>query len=251
MGLFDDDFETKHNSPDVHRFGEAFILPGLPQTIGSTLSEGKASGPARADHVHTLPTGYRAYYSGTTAPSSPVAGDLWLDSHVSAALAVLRVYTGSAWKRLGIPSANVRYQAGNITLNSTSWANVHASALDLSVYAEVGDILEYSIGALYANEAVQGALDIYNTTSGYYWSSGTSTPRTYGPASSWVLLSSQYGVAGGSVLYTVQSADLDVNGILNCRLRYRTDTATNKTLFAGSAQIDLTASLKNLGPITS
>lgn len=92
--FWDSDFENRHNDPDFHRFGEAFLLPKLPQPIGNSLSEGNAQGPARSDHVHTLPTGYNVYYVGATEPTNLSEGVIWVETDTD----TIWIYNGSAWE---------------------------------------------------------------------------------------------------------------------------------------------------------
>ena len=67
--------------------------------ISSDALRVKAGGITQA----MLASGYRATYSGTSAPSSPSAGDLWFDS----ANNLVNLYNGSVWITLGPQAATV------------------------------------------------------------------------------------------------------------------------------------------------
>lgn len=156
-------------------------------------------------------------------------------------LTVVRIGAGSV---AGLPSARSKRTAGNLTLNNTSWTDVDTGT-DLVVPAQVGDILLVSFSADWGNEAVQVGLDAATIVAG----SPVNYVGTAGGASdigvmAWGGANGDTSPAGGSVQYVVQSGDIS-GGNVTLRLRYRTLTATNKTL-TGSTTQPLQFSVVNL-----
>ena len=132
-----------------------------------------------------------------------------------------------------------RYTAGNITLNNTSWTDVSGPA-DLSVSASTGDLIEVGISCLWGSEALESYLDFATRVGGSavnYVSGGTAGASNRGVVG-W---QSFMGPAGGgmnvasvgSIIYAVQAGDIS-GGTVTLRLRFRTSSASNKTLFATS-----------------
>lgn len=132
--------------------------------------------------------------------------------------------------------------AGDLTLNNTAWTAAPTVAT-LATEAEVGDDLAIVLSGTWGNEAVDAFLDAH-TGANYFASaggaSGEGIPNTPGPSGAVSRFSAFF-------LYTVQAGDLS-SGIVTVTLRYRTATATNKTLRA-NANHPLQASLWNIGPV--
>lgn len=139
--------------------------------------------------------------------------------------------------RLGY--TKVRRTAGNYTLNSASWANVD-TGLDLTLAAAAGDVIEYAINGLWGNEAVAVALDVECTASGTKWGGGgTGLVGWRGPVS-------VENPVSGSAFRTLVAADVSSGNVV-LRLKYKTDSAANKTLYGTTNEpLDLVA--RNLGP---
>lgn len=145
-----------------------------------------------------------------------------------------------------------RRTSGDVTLNSTAWANVDTS-LDLTLNeCQVGDEIIFGVSGLSANEATGVNMDVVTVVSAAAVSSfgarGAATaaissgtiPALYAPTGVYAALS------GVTPPYTVVAGDL-VDGSVTLRLRYATDAATNKVLF-GSVQVPLDVWAMNLGP---
>ena len=137
--------------------------------------------------------------------------------------------------------------AGDLTLNSTSWANLPTigTTWDVSLKAAVGDIIEADMSGLINDEAVEAHLDLWTMPAGV---ATNQFGGTQGVAAWWGRASNVVK-AGGAAHYTIVSGDL-VSGSVALRLRYKTSTATNKTLFASTA-LPLQFSVKNLGQPTA
>lgn len=141
--------------------------------------------------------------------------------------------------------------AGNLTLNSTAWADLPtiASTWDLTLAAQVGDVIEAGISAVWGAEGVYGSIDVCTVVGGAYISAfgGSATSGSSGSGvGAWNGVTTVNDGAGGGVLRTLTAADISA-GTVTLRLRYRTNTATNKTLFA-SADNSFQFYAKNLGP---
>lgn len=146
----------------------------------------------------------------------------------------------------------VRYTGGDITLNVASVTDVHASALDMTLNARVGDVIEYGLSARLSAVAQFVGFDVYSIVS-------AARVNPFGPGIS-AALATTGGVAGwfavndalaravsGSVLYAVQSGDLS-SGAITMRLAYGKVNTTARTLFA-NASVPLDIWAKNLGPV--
>lgn len=147
----------------------------------------------------------------------------------------------------------------SIVLNSTAIAEVAAATngpgtggFDITLEAQVNDVLEVGINALFGNEAVQVCFDIYTIVSsartnpfgaGLSASNGT----TQG-LQSWIGFSGSFTGIGTPALYVVQAGDI-ASGAVTIRPYYVTTTATNKTLFS-TANNPFKMYCKNLGPVS-
>ncbi len=139
--------------------------------------------------------------------------------------------------------------AGNLTMNSTSWADLPSitTTWDISLVAQAGDVIRVEITGLWGAEAVEGNLDVVSIVSAApvnYWGgdgngSSNGVGGWYGPASA-------YSSFGGSVRRVLVSGDI-ASGVVTMRPRYRTATASNKTLFANTNS-SLHFAVDNLGP---
>lgn len=144
----------------------------------------------------------------------------------------------------------VRYTGGNITLNSTAVSTV-STALDMTLDAQIGDMLEYGIDSLVGNAAVTTGFDVYTLVSSSpvnpFGAGLDASFATLSGTIKWTSPASQYTYIGGSMLYTVVAGDLDTNNRVTARLRYVQTSSTSKTMYAISST-PLTVWVKNLGP---
>lgn len=123
--------------------------------------------------------------------------------------------------------------SGNVTLNSTTWADVD-TGLDLPISAAAGNWLAISLSARFLNEAVHCGLDVATIVSAApvnYVSGSGGGGAAYNGLQGWFGPASQYAMAGPTVLYQVQAGDVAAAAV-TLRLRYRTLSAANKTLDA-------------------
>lgn len=145
-----------------------------------------------------------------------------------------------------------RRTSGNLTLNSTSWANVD-TGLDLVLNeVQVGDEIVYGISVTAGNEGVEVYLDVATIVAAApvnHLGSRGAAPTTSSDyrIGAWRLPSGSYqGIGGTAPPYTVVAGDLS-GGTLTLRLRYLSSTAANKTLLASTvSMLDVWA--MNLGP---
>ena len=147
-----------------------------------------------------------------------------------------------------VTAAFSRRNGADYSLNSTTFAAVDSTNLNLTVAAATSDILELCFAARYGAETVNAFMDVATIVSGSttnWVSGGTGNSADFG-IGGWLLLSSVQGTVGGSVMYTVQAGDVS-GGNVTVRLMYRTSAASAKTLRAGTSQKDaLFFSVKNL-----
>jgi hypothetical protein len=132
----------------------------------------------------------------------------------------------------------IERRSGDLTLNSNlAWANVD-TGLDLVLPAVVDDVIEVGINGLIGNESPVLFLDVATIVGGSPVDSfgnrgaALSAPPSYGIAG-WRGGASAYTIVGAPYRYRIVASDLS-NATVTLRLRYCTDTAANKALYAGA-----------------
>jgi hypothetical protein len=141
---------------------------------------------------------------------------------------------GSGSGVVGVVTARARRTSGDLTLNSTAWANLD-TGLDLVVPAQAGDVLAITVSCRWGSGAVGGILDAATIVAGSpvnYISGGVAGASSWG-VTGWSATSGHETGSGTMVQYVVQAGDVS-GGNVTLRLRYRTSSATNKTLYASS-----------------
>lgn len=144
--------------------------------------------------------------------------------------------------------AFARRASTDLTLNSTSWANLD-TALDLAVPAVAGDTLVASISGFFGSDPVNAYLDAVTLVAGSPLNSFAraaaveASPGTLG-VSGWIAAASAFSTVGPPIPYTVVAGDV-VSGVVTVRFRYATGAASNRTLRATSSQ-PLAVFLQNL-----
>ena len=134
--------------------------------------------------------------------------------------------------------------SSNITLNSTSWANVD-TGLDLTLAAQAGDLIQYTPSFYCSSVGATGGFDVATIVSGspvnYFGSAGVGN-TAYG-VMAWIVPSAATGV-GGSAFYIVQSGDISGGNVV-LRLRYR--WASSSATLNAAAILPCKVSAVNLG----
>ena len=152
----------------------------------------------------------------------------------------------------GIPMKKARRTSGNITLNSTAWANVD-TGLDLTLDAAAGDEIVYGLSAVVSAAAPFVWFDVVTVVSGTITNSFgrraavEASPGDQGVSAWWSDDDVIAAVSGTAPPYTVQAGDI-VSGAVTLRLRYATDTAVNRLLNA-TTTIPLDVWAQNTGPL--
>lgn len=137
--------------------------------------------------------------------------------------------------------------SGNISaVASVTYVNVD-TALDITLAAQVGDVLEVVLSALTTTAAGSGhgynACSVVSGSAVNNYATGS-----IGHAAWWCPANFSAGRnSAGSLFYTVVASDLS-SGFVTTRLRYINDIASGThTIFAGSL-LALVFGVKNLGP---
>lgn len=141
-------------------------------------------------------------------------------------------------------------QTANLTLTSTSWANMPTIAA-LTLGAQVGDVIEASFGAYHQNEAAYAWIDaVTEVSAAPVTSFGTGvaalTSTSGAGVGAWLAKTGVEGSIGGSAFLTLASGDLS-SGTVTVRMRYRFSGSPNKVLAVSGGGIVFAA--KNLGPV--
>ena len=150
--------------------------------------------------------------------------------------------------------ARFKRTAGSLTLNSTSWADIPTvgTSADFVINATVGDIVEVALVGGFNNEAVEGFLDFVTVVGGVVTNSfgaDGAPSNSHGGILAWRGLSSRFEFMGGSFFRTLAAGDISA-GTVTLRLRGRTGTLANKTLFA-TTDTPLEYWARNHGPVTT
>jgi len=144
---------------------------------------------------------------------------------------------------------------GNVTVSSTTWAAVD-TGLDLTLAAQAGDIIEYGVNGAWAgttSTTVYGLLDAATVVGGSvvnYFSSGSSSPATYGTLGWWgppyTASNSPDFPIPGPIQRTLVSGDLS-GGNVTLRLQTAISAAGSRLLYAATTT-PLRVFARNLGP---
>lgn len=170
-----------------------------------------------------------------TAPRTWIAGEVVTASQINTNLRD-NLKVGRGFQRV------VR-TAGNLTFNSTAWAN-SSTTLDLTLAASTGDVVRADINAIWNSNAVSGNLNVTCVASGAGFS--TRTANTDAGLPGWFGQVSRFVDVNAPAYRTLASADISGGNVI-VRLRHRTGTAANKSLIATTANpLFLTA--RNIGP---
>lgn len=135
-------------------------------------------------------------------------------------------------------TATARRTAGNLTLNSSTWANVD-TGMDLVIAAADGDWIEVGSSGVWGNQAVFTVLDVVSMVAGSpvsSWGVGGAIDATGTGIRGWSDSGTDFEPFSGSVVHQITSADIS-GGNVTLRLRYRQGVAGNKTLFATATNI--------------
>lgn len=145
-----------------------------------------------------------------------------------------------------VATAKTTRTAGSVTVNSTAFFTADIdTALDLTVAAVAGDVVELSVSGMWDNEAVVGALNFVTRVSGADVNFITGGSATYGVVA-WRGESGVRDAIGGGLLYTVQAGDLAA-GNVTFRLRGSTPAAASNKVLAATTALPLVCMAKNYG----
>lgn len=136
----------------------------------------------------------------------------------------------------------------DLTLTSTTPANVD-TALDITLGATAGDVLEIVCCGLWSNSAFEKYLDVATLVSGSVvnYISGTTFTSSGQGVIPWKGLSSVFTNISGSFFYTTVSGDISGGNVV-LRLRYK--VGGSSTLYA-VADYPFVWFARNLGPVTT
>jgi len=151
--------------------------------------------------------------------------------------------------------ARFKRSAGSLTLNSNGvWVDLPTIGTtgDLTINASTGDVVEFALCALFSNEAVEGFLDAVTVVGGVVTNSFSLDGAPSNAASgilSYRGIGSRFEPLGGSFFRTLAAGDISA-GTVTVRVRYRTGSAANKTLFA-TTDNPFEYWIRNHGPVTT
>lgn len=133
--------------------------------------------------------------------------------------------------------------AGDVSVTSTSFAAVD-SALDITLEAQIGDVIELGINANWDNGAVNSEMDVavMNGATLIRYISGTTRGI---PA--WGAVASVTNYVAGSYFTTLVTGDV-LNGLVTVRLSARVFSTGTRVLYASTNPWPLQFIAKNLGP---
>lgn len=162
--------------------------------------------------------------------------------------AIAEVASEAASAGGGIDHKVARRSSSDITLNSSSWANVD-TGLDLTLTGvAVGDVIQASISGRTSNQANEVHIDAVTLVAGSpvnAFATGAAAPTSTTGEGSWYAPASTYHPFNGSTWYTLQSGDIHTTDQVTIRWRYRGST---RTLLANSNR-NLIVQVQNLGAV--
>lgn len=141
-----------------------------------------------------------------------------------------------------------RRTAGDVSTSSTSWVNFD-TGVDLTLHAQVGDVIEAAISTSISNGADHAFTDVGTLVSAAIvnvFSTGAAESGSGQGVKAWQGFTGVDTGVSGAVMYTIQSGDL-ASGFVTLRLRIRVNSGTSKTWRASSTEV-FQWYAKNLGP---
>jgi hypothetical protein len=143
-----------------------------------------------------------------------------------------------------------RRTAGDLTLNSTTWANL-PSLGTLVLDAAIDDVVEVGMSGSFGTEAVDAFLDIGSDVAGIQnvWSLDGSEVAAANGVQAWKGDSGVDNGFGGTSRRKLVSGDIS-SGQVTLQFRYKTASASNRTLKADSNN-PLEVWAKNHGPVAT
>jgi hypothetical protein len=146
--------------------------------------------------------------------------------------------------------ATARRTGGNLTLNSTNWANVD-TATDVTLAAAAGDVVETVLSGLWNTAGVFNFLDVVTVVGGSpvnsFATQAAVTAATGEGVMAWYAPQNTIVPVGGSAFYTLVSGDIS-GGTVTLRARYRSSSGTNRDLLCTASNPFVVVG-RNHGPV--
>jgi len=215
-------------------------------TVPGNTDQGKGGSVARAVVSGDLSTGtltLRLRYNMSTGVNRDLRASAAFPLHVWAIN-----YGQTFGDRIGKIALDKR-TGGDLTLNSTTWANLD-TVLDLVLDAVIGDLVEVGMSGLHGAESPTSYIDVVSLVSSSpvnSWSRDGAEAAAHNGLMAWRGQGSEQHTAGGQIIREIVSGDLS-SGTVTLRFRYKTSTASNKTMFA-TVDNPLHVWAKNHGPV--
>lgn len=142
--------------------------------------------------------------------------------------------------------------SGNLSLaSSLVWANLD-TGLDLTLAADSGDVIEVCLSCWWSNEANEQYLDVVTLVSGspvnsFGYDAAPANPSTSYGISGWAIPASRFEPRSATAWRKLAAGDVSGGNVV-LRLRYASQNATARTLYATAAQ-PLEFWARNHGPV--
>lgn len=195
--------------------------------------------------IGTIPVSFTC--TAATRPSAPVLGQTIM---VTDRGNRIEWWDGTNW-RYGLSNIfqHIRYTGGNITTNGTTETTL-STALDFTLPAVAGDVIQVTLNINTNNEAIDTCIDIATWVSGApvnYFGEGLGS-GLFGEAGLFCNAST-FNRMSGVTTRTLVSGDIS-GGLVVGRLRTKNLAGGNKIVFATTGAA-ITVTARNLGPCAS
>lgn len=118
-----------------------FALPAAGQSVGASQIKKKTNGGLSADSANALAV---SVYRGTSAPASPVTGQLWCDT--TAAPCSMKTYNGATWELPSDGAAVTQADISSLPANPTDGMIVYVRSLKRAIIYDATDAKWYYVG---------------------------------------------------------------------------------------------------------
>lgn len=243
-GVFEVSFTMRHESKpsltaqavDVRTLTEEQTKPTYSFVYTKTLvSEGHVG--VQYQSGYTLTEEQKASISNTGIDSRTLTEEHTVSGQ---ARQVLYNLNEEATVEMPINTDRKDYTGGNITLNSTVWANVN-TGLDITLPAAAGQWAMVGLSGFTDSAAVDAVFDIVSVVAGSpvnSWAGTTSPVNSNYGVIGWYSPAAVPGPISGSITKQLVAGDISA-GQVTLRLRYQTKAATNRNL-QGTTAVPLT-----------